>query len=249
MAVFREATGPGEAEFWPWISVPAIGVDWRHPKGIGAHRAVLVPMVYRVVFGEIEDLTRTVTYENLPMESLGVVPFNNTGDSWLELFGLLEAPAGGRVKAVLAGEFLNARWLRATSVSYTGVEDFDAITTSFGTGTALTDAATPSAAGMAFQAFGTKTGLTGYTQNQRYLNNTGIALAAGDVEGDGTEKTFGATRAKAGPWASITAVMTPADLVASAKPLIVEPRLTASARRLPRPGMPPRVVFDVMPEA
>ncbi|MCG7592375.1 hypothetical protein [Mycobacterium sp. PSTR-4-N] len=249
MAVFHEATGPGAAEFWPLISVPQIDLTWRHPKVVGAHRALVVPMAYRVRNGDIGDLDRTVTYDDIEMTSLGVQPFNNTGDSWLELFGVLEAPSGGRIRAVLAGEFLAPRWLRATSLSYTGVDDFGAVTTTYGTGTALTAAATPPAAGMAVQAFGTKTGLKAYTQRQRYLNNTGIGLLAGDVDGDGTAKSFAATRADTGPWANITVALTPADLVASAKPLVVEPRLSAKARRLPRPGIPRRVVFDIKPEA
>lgn len=249
MGVFYEATGPGEAEFWPLISVPAIDVRWRHPKVVGGHRAVLVPMAYQVLFGELEDLNRKVTYDGADMASLAVMPFNNTGDSWLELFGILEAPPGGRIQAVLAGEFLNGRVLRATSVSYTGVESFGAIAATYGTGTALAGAAAPPAAGMAVQAFGTKTGLKSYTQTQRYLNNTGISLAVGDVEGDGGAKSFAATRAKAGPWANITAVLNPADLVASAKPLVVQPQLSAAGRRLPRPGIPRRVVYDIQPEA
>lgn len=249
MPVFHEATGPGGAEFWPLISIPAIDVAFRHPKGVGARRAVLVAMSFRVYSGDIEDLDRTVTYDGIEMPSLGVQAFNDTGDAWLELFGLLEAPSGGRIRALLAGEFLAPRWLRVGSVSYTGVDDFGTIAEASGTGTALADAATAPASGMAVQVFGTKTGLTAYTQQQRYLSNYGISLAIGDVVGDGTEKDFAATRAAAGPWASMTAVLTPADLVATAKPIVVEPTLTAAGRRLPRPGIPRRVVFNVEPEA
>lgn len=249
MAVFHEATGPGAAEFWPLISVPVIDVAFRHPRGVGAHRAVLVGMAYWVHLGDIEDLDRTVTYDGVEMTSLGVQPFNDTGDSWLELFGILEAPAGGRVRAVLSGEFLAPRSLRAASVSYTGVDAIGTVTESYGTGTALAAAATAPAAGKAVQVFGTRTGLTAYTQTQRYVNNTYIGLAIGDVDGDGEEQDFAATRATAGPWASIAAVLNPADLVASAKPIVVEPALSAAGRRLPRPGIPRRVVFNVEPEA
>lgn len=249
MAVFHEATGPGSGESYPLLSLGHIDVDFRHPKGAGAHRAVLVPVSYRVYAGELEDLNRVVTYDNIPMTSLGVQPFNNTGDSWLELFGMLEAPSGGKVHAAVSGEFLAARWIRAVSLSYTGVDSFGTITTTYGTGTALTAEATAPAAGKAVQVFGTRTGLKDYTQTQRYLNNTGIALGAADADGDGTAKTFAAARAVAGPWASMTVVLNPADLVASAKPVVVEPRMSAYGRRLPRPGIPPRRVFDVKPEA
>lgn len=251
MAVFHEATSGGDAEFWPLIGVPSIDVTFRHPKAVGAHRAVIVAVSYRVRWGEIEDLTCKATYNDIDMPSLGLQPFDNdpNEESWLEVFGIVDAPTGGRVRVVLSGEFFAPRWLRATSVSYTGVEALGAATLSFGSSTAVSAQVTAPAAGVAVQAFGTRTGLTGLTQRQRYVNNTGIALAVGDADGDGSATTFAATLQKAIAWAGIGVSLSPADLVASAQPLIVEPRLDAAGRRLPRPSIPPRVVYTIEPEA
>lgn len=248
MAVFYEASA-GEHESWPVIGFPTIDVNFRHPKGTGGRRAVLVAMSFRVYGGSIGGITRGASYDGVPMTSLGVQAFNDEDGGWLEVFGILDAPAGGAVRAVLSDGLFSARWMRAASISYTGVEDFGDVDETYGSGTSLTGAATAPSAGRSVQVFGTKGGLTGYTQTQRYLSSSGIALLAGDVAGDGGEENFAATRASSGSWAGISVVLNPADIVGSAKPLVTEPLLYATGRRLPRPGIPRRVVFDIQPEA
>lgn len=249
MAVFYEATAPGAKSFWPSILIPRVDVGFKHPNARGgSSRAVLVALSYVVLGGDIDDLTRPVTYNDIEMESLGVQAYNNVDGGWLELFGLLDADPGGQVHAAVIGQILAPRWLRASSVSYTGVGSFGTITETFGTGTALTGAASAPAAGMNVQAFGMDAGVTGYTRRQRYLNTADLTLLMGDAAGTGSSVSFGATAAESKPWANITAVLNPADTVATAEPIIADPVLAGAGRRLARPALPHRVVFNVSPE-
>lgn len=248
MAVFHEATA-GDSEVWNFLAFPTFDVRFRHPKASGGRRAVLVAVSFRIWGAAIGDVTRGASYAGATMTSLGIQEFNDDDYSWLEVFGLLDAPPGGDVRVVISDDSIATRSMRATSISYTGVESFGTVTESYGTGTELSAAATAPSAGKAVQFFGAKAGLTGYNHTQRYLNSSGIALAGGDVDGDGEEQTFEATRASSGTWAGVSVILNPADLVGSSQAITAEPALLASGRRLPRPGIPRRVVYDIQPEA
>ena len=248
MAVFPDAVGLGGLFSSPNISWPIAYADWDHP-GTGLHKTVVVAVSFQVDGQELTDLGRLVTYDGLPMTSLGIAEWGGAGHgAWTELLGIVDVPGGKRIHAEVSGGFFAGRRLRGGSLSYTGVDSFGTVVTATGTGTALSVAGTTTPADLIVQAFGTLSGLSAYTATQRHISNDAISLVMGDSVGTGAI-TFGATRASAGVWSGLTVVLNAADIVATAKPLTATPIVSASGRRLPRPGITRRTVFDVQPEA
>lgn len=251
MAVFPEAVGQGDAESHPHIAPPVINGSYRHPAGDGAHRLVLIYLVFKVYGAGLTDTVRHVSYGDIALESAAVTDFGADGE-WLECFAIPEALPGQKVSWAVSGMLLSPKWVRINSVSYTGCDD-DAPTfvTAHGNGTTLTGTAlTAPSAGKAVQAFGSRTGLSGFSDNQLYANNTGMSLMIGDADGTGSPDTLTASRAVTGKWGSIGCIITPADVVGTPKPIRSRSRITVSGRRLPRPGVVPRRhVLDVKPEA
>lgn len=248
MAVFYGSRGAGGLWHAPHVSLPIAHVRYKVPQALGSRCAVVIPVSYAVGGASPSDLEREASYEGVEIPSLGIQPWNDVSGpakGYLEFFGLADVEPGGTVDVTVAGFALSPRSVRSSAIVGTGVEALGEVVKSYGTGDTLTCTGNAPAAGIIVQAFAARSGLAGYTQQQRYLDNTGIALMIGDAEGTGSSVSFGATMAKAGPWAGMSVVLEPADIVATVKPLVAEPILKASGRRLPRPGLPRRVTFDI----
>jgi hypothetical protein len=249
MAVFLDAVGPGGAFSSPNISWPVAVAEWNHP-GPGLHKTVVVGVSFQVDGQTLSSLGRACSYDGLPMTSLGIAEWGGAGHgAWTELWGIVDVPGGKRIHSEVSGGFFAGRRLRGESLSYTGVDSFGTVVTATGTGTALSVAGTTTAANMIVQAFGTLSGLSAYTATQRHISNDAISLVMGDAVGTGSAITFGATRAASDVWSGLTVVLKASDIVATAKPLAATPVVSASGRRLPRPGITRRTVFNVQPEA
>jgi hypothetical protein len=255
MAVFFEAAAPvggsGASTFLPLLEYR---FAWDHPGGTGSERAAVVPLTW-TIGGDIDldHLTRTVTFGGVAMESLGVAAWNDTEGAYTEMFGLLNPPAGkARVVAdvLKTSVFAAPSWaLRGHSLTYTGVASFGDAVTAYGSGTSLTISATATAAGMVVHAYGCAPSLSNYNQTQRVLSNSGwTALLSGDMQGTGSSEDLTATKSTSGAWAGVAVPLVAAPIVGSAKPVVNQFTSSAAAKRLPRPGINRRVVFDAQPE-
>lgn len=250
MAVFLDAVGPGGWFSSPNISWPVATADWTHP-GSGLHKTVVVGLSFQVDGQTLTSLGRAVSYDGLPMTSLGIVEWGGPGHgAWTEIWGIIDVPGGKRIHAEVSGGFFAGRRLRGESLSYTGVDSFGTVVVASGTGTVLSvSGTTTSSANVIVQAFGTLSGLSAYTATQRHISNEAISLVMGDAVGTGSAIAFGATRAASDVWSGLTVVLNASDIVASAQPLVAEPIMSASGRRLARPGIARRTIFAVRPEA
>lgn len=248
MAGFYESRGDGGLWHAPHISLPIAHVRYGVPKAAGSRHAITLAISYDVYGASLSDLDRTASYNGVELPSLGVQPWNNVsgaGAGWLEMFGLADVEPGGVAEASVSGFMLAPRSVRSSCLLHSGIESIGTVVKTHGSGTALTCTGTTAPANKIVQAFAARSGIAGYTQDQRYLDNTAISLLMGDADGTGGAVSFGATLAKAGPWAGMSVVLDAADVVATVKPLVAEPILRASGRRLPRPGLPRRVTFDI----
>lgn len=249
MAVFLDAVGPGGAFSSPNISWPVAVAEWIHP-GAGLHKTVVVGLSFQVDGQTLTSLGRGVSYDGLPMTSLGVSEWGGAGHgAWTELYGIVDVAGGKRVRAEVSGGFFAGRTVRGESLSYTGVDSFGTVVVANGTGTALLVAGTTASPNVIVQAFGAMSGLSTYTQTQRHISNDAISLVMGDALGTGSAINFGATRAQSGTWSGLSAVLLASDIVATAQPLVATPVASAVGRRLARPGIARRTIFDVKPEA
>lgn len=248
MAAFYASTGRGGANQNVFLPSKFVATDWPD-EGAGSQRAVLADVAYSLQGADLEGLVRTVTYGGVPMTSLGVVALNNVDGDWVEVFGLLDVPPGkGSIVADVrrtSSFALPHVYIRGNSFSYTGVESFGTVGTEYGTGTSLSMSATGPNASKVHQCFAARAGLTEYNRAQRYSGSAGIALVSGDADGTGSSMSFTAKRASSGTWAGISVVLNPADVIATAEPVIAQPVLSSSGRRLSRPGTNRRTVFTV----
>lgn len=250
MAVFPGAVGGGDLANQAFLGFSLDNaVGWNQPVA-GSDVAVLGALSYAVNTTTLASLTRTMKCGGVAMDSLGVIAWNAlTGGGWTEVFGIVGvAPGTARMTASVTGADTSQRVIRGSSVAYTGADSFGTVTTASGTGTSLSIAGNASAASMIAAFFGTRSGLSNANKTQRYLQNSATTLLISEAPGTGSSFNFTATRALSGVWSAITVVVNPADSVASVQPLIVAPRMTASATRLPRATGPRRVIFDVEPE-
>lgn len=256
MAVFSGAVGDGDLADQV---IPGLGVSldnavaWRQANA-GAGVAVLAAMSFVVNTTLLSDLDRAMKCDGTDMESLGVVPWNNSataGAGWLEVFGIIGAdpnPDRARVTGAVQGGGTKQRVVRGASLSFTGVDSFGAFTPAFGTGNTLAVAGEAAPASIIAAFFATRSGLKDLNKTQRYLQNTSTALGISEARGTGSSFDFTAARGATGSWAAASVVLNPASNVASVKPLIVPPYLVAAGGRLPRTTGRRRVIFHVEPE-
>lgn len=263
MAVFFDSVGNtvGQGAYVnELISLPAkIELFWTH-NAQGSQRAAVVAFTYFSNQATLGDLTRRVWYGLAEMSSLGYKAWGTGSGSawgygWTELFGLIQPPKGKTILRAELGGGIPYAWkaARAGSVSYTGVDEsgFGTVTSASGTGSGA-QSLTINGAGSTkiVVAHGTRTvGLTAYSQNKRYLSNTGIALAIGDADGTGSDVAFSATRTKTGPWSAIGVVLLPAEIIATATGVTAGETIKSAGRRFPRPGITRRSVFAAEPES
>lgn len=201
---------------------------------------------------ELEDLTRTVTYGGVPMVSAGVVAWNGTEDAWTEVFVLFGAPAGSqRVEAKVFGGPSSARRLRMSVATYTGVESVGDPIEAHGTGTSMTISGTGAVNDRLVGVFGSASGVSAFSGDQRYLDGSGISLLIGDAVGTGSLQAVTATRQKSGKWSGLLLPLVAADTVATSAPLSFAPRFDpVRVHREQRTGGLQRNVFTVeAPEA
>lgn len=197
---------------------------------------------------ELADLTRTVTYGDTPMVSVGLPPaWNDTEDAWTEVFVAFGVPSGSqRVEAKVSGGVNVARRLRVSVATYAGVDSIGDPILAHGSGTAMTIAGTATTADRFVGVFGTQSGISDFSGEQRYLSNSGISLLMGDVAGTGSSQDVTATRQKSGKWSGLLIPLNAADTVASSAPLAFAPRMDpVKVHREQRTGGLQRNVFTV----
>ncbi len=152
------------------------------------------------------DLSRKVMYGDIEMTSLGIIPWGTVPvQAWTEVFALLDSPGGKqRIYGAVGGGGPSKRFVRVGAATYTGVDSVGPLVTGQGTGTAMTISATASPADRLVGVFGTRSGIAGGFSGaqQRYLDNTGIALGGiCDSAGTGgSPQNITATRQKSGDW-------------------------------------------------
>lgn len=255
MAVFYDATGKGQAGQTTFLPLLDYKLNWQHTASGGSDIAVVVALSYAVGgTTELDDLTRTVKYEGMQLDSLGVVLWNNAEGGWTELFGGVGVPAGKAnvtVDVRKSGLIAAPSWiLRGNSVSYNGVGSFGTVVETYGSGTSLSMSATGASSTMVAQAYGAKAGLSAYNRTQRYLGNSpGSALAMGDMDGTGSSASFTATKAASGEWGGMSVVLIPTDIYGAAITADADTATSASGRRTARPGTNRRTVFTPAAEA
>mgnify|MGYP001248220027 CR=1 FL=1 len=252
MAVFFEAATPGDGDWAAFTD--AIDVEFNHTSN-GGEVCALVCAAFTAsdlslgpfVIGdnELDDLTRRATYGGQPMTSVGVVQWS-TSQAWTEVFAAFDIPAGrNQVRVKVDGGAASKRHVRATCVTYTGVDGVGTPVSGSGTGTSMSISATAAAADRVVGVFGTKDGIGAFNQTQRTVTNATTAMLVGDAAGTGSTMALTATRQKSGVWGGFAVPLLAAATVATADPLIVEPRLDAIVRREPRLGGLRRQVFTV----
>ena len=243
MGVFFDSVGQGGVLHSPWINLLQF-TQWDHTV-IGSQAAVLVGISYL-----FEDTTPTsveseVTLDGTEMESLGLIKWG-TAPGWTEIYGLANvSPGKKKIIAQVTGSFISGRYITGNSVAYKGVAGFGTVATDTDTGTALSMDATASAASRTVVAYGGPVGLSAFNQTQRFLKNNRSPLLIGDAQGTGSSQTFSATGASSQDWGGVSVILNPADIVATAKPTVLD--VTASGRclRLPRPGINRRSTHSV----
>lgn len=252
MAVFYENVGSGALLNESFISFPApLDLFWFH-NSKGSEVAAITAVTYWVYNASLSDLTRRAWYGTTEMTPLGIKPWSTgSAHGWTEMFGLMNPPKGTQIMhAQIAGLPFVGKIARCNSVTYTGVDSFGTVITASGSSSGtLTVTGNGSSATRIVAAFGTNaTGLSSFTQSQRYLSNTAMSLLIGDAAGTGSDVSFSTTRTNAGAWGSLAVVLNPADITANATGTIAAPILTATGRRYPRPGTNRRTIFAAEPE-
>lgn len=254
MAVFPDAVGKGQAGQTTFLPLLDYKLFWDHTAAGGSESGVVVGLSYAVGGDtELDDLTRTVKYGGLKLDSLGVALWNDVEGAWTELFGGVGIPAGKAqvtVDVKKSGFIAAPSWiLRGNSVSYTGVAGFGTVVEEGGTGTSLSMSATGAGSTMVAQVYGAAKGLSAYNRTQRFLGNSGAALLMGDMDGTGSSADFTATKAASGPWGGVSAVLLPTDIYGAALTAETDTATSASGRRTARPGTNRRTVFTPPAEA
>ncbi|MFM8798744.1 MAG: hypothetical protein ACKODT_07290 [Fluviibacter sp.] len=258
MAVFYDAIGSGGQLNSPNLTLIPFNMSWNHTAR-GGQIAVIAAVSYRIgMTTSLSGITREVTYGGEPMTSLGVVQWSGltlettTKGAWLELFGITGVPEGTSsvMVKIRGGAALTGRIGRGNTISYSGVNGFGTFTSGSGTNTSMSvssSATSASASFAAFTAYGS--GISTFNRNTRYQSNVNMALAAGDVDGNGSSQSFTATRGGAGEWGACAVSIQAADIVATALPVVVDPNTSAIGKRYPRsPSFVRRSVFRVEPE-
>lgn len=125
IAVTYDATGGGHTGT---PNATSNTFTWSHTATAGA--AVVVSVACA---GPSSTPTTSVTYGSHTMTLLGTMSSNNAGGSWVQLFGLLNAPSGAQTVSVTVSSSSTIADVAGQSVSYTGCASFGTAVTSFGT--------------------------------------------------------------------------------------------------------------------
>lgn len=252
MAVFFEAASPGDGDWFAYGN--ALDVEFNHTSN-GGEVCAVVGVSYTVADlslgpfnigdNDLSDLTRTCTYNAAPMTSVGVVQWGTT-QAWTEVFVIFDVPAGkAQVRARIAGGAPSKRHLRASCVTYTGVDSVGTPVSGSGTGTSMTINGTSAVADRLVAVFGTKDGISAFNQSQRTSVNATTAMLVGDAQGTGSPVTMTATRQKSGVWGGFVVPLVAAATVATTNELTPEPVFGSAVHREPRLGGLRRQVFHV----
>ncbi len=197
---------------------------------------------------EITDLTRTCKYGDVPMQPVAdPVAWDATEDAWLEAFAVAGSPISNQpVESKVYGGVSSYRRLRASVVTYTGVESMGDPIPFTGSGTTMTMTGTAETNDRFVAIYSTAAGISDFSGDVRYINNSGISLLIGDVAGTGSSQNVTATRQKAGKWSGLLIPLSAADTVASCPPLSWAPRFDpVKLHREQRTGGLQRNVFTV----
>lgn len=213
MAVLFDSAGVGSVDAAGFLETE-LTTSWNHNSS-GDKRAVLVGVVW-VDGGSVSATrVRSVKYGGVDMTLLGTVGYNNDlAGNCIEAWGLLNQPTGDKTIATSHASFTNSNSaLACTSVSYTGVESFDAVIKRFG----------PAGSEIAFDVAGpvnTRIPViigseSNVSQFNRQLRGARSAYNArclmGDAQGEQAPLQFAAAHAPA-KWGAITVPMIPAAI-------------------------------------
>lgn len=251
MAVGFESVGVGAFASGNFDTLLTAGFDHTSSGGCAvvgmSFAAGNFQFLWYVDTNELSDLTRTVTYGGVPMTSAGVLAWGGDEHAWIELFVLFNAPPGKqRIEGKVWGGVSSSRHLRLSCATYTGVDSVGDPIEQTGSGTAMTIAGTAATNDRFVGVYGTQSGISNFNGDQRYLDNSGIALLIGDALGTGSPQNVTATRQKSGKWAGLLLPLNAADTVASSAPLRWAPSFGAvKVRREQRTGGLQRNVFTV----
>ncbi|BBC53810.1 hypothetical protein [Mycobacterium phage PP] len=233
LPVSHNATGPGDdATTWFNSSVTA---TWTHPGASGVNPAVVVGMVHYASSGDgVNTETRTATYGDVPMVSLGAYNFEPSSRAFIEVFGLLDPPEGPQTVSVRVQGSTTGRSMTACSMSYVNVGSFDGVVFNRASSGSSISVTSPSAEGeMVVSVMGAMATMSGYNQTERYYDNGGGSpdprVLIGDAVGTGSDITFSATRGGSGTWAAIAVRVVPAVLESANEPVEVSLASVANA--------------------
>lgn len=183
-------------------------LSWSHTATAGAY--VIVALNTR--FGTFD-----VKYAGTTMIPLGLVYVANTGpDGAVALYGLPNAPGGASTVTVTTG---STTWLTGNSISFTNVSCAGIVSTTYGTGTALSQSVSCGANQVIVQAFGHQgfgqlTAFSGGTHSYyNYYNSPPYYLAGLSLNYSTSITTFGATASVTDNWGGISVVLNPAGTV------------------------------------
>lgn len=162
--------------------------------------------------GTITSVTYDPTGANLPMTSLGFVPYaNNSGFGRLQLFRLDNAPAGPKTISVVR---TNTSGATGNTIGYSGVNSVGTLQTVFNTGTAWSQTVTTSAGQVALQMFGGNnvgTSLSNPTGGTNRYLNSGIdafgRVGALSISEANATTTFTATAQASTQWGGAAVVL------------------------------------------
>lgn len=259
MAVGFSAVGVGAADWGDFDTAVGGGFDLSVNNG----DCILAGMDFsaadlQILFyhddNNITDLTRTVLYGDTPLTSLGFVQWD-TAQAWTEVFAIMGVSEGKRrLSGKVSGGASSKRYMRISALTYSGVDSIGPIITGSGNGTAMTISTTAQStaqpADRLVGVFGTRSGISAYNGQRRYLDNSGIGLVMGDAPGTGSVQAVTATRQKAGQWGGILVPLNAADTIATCPPIPWRVGFgPVSAHREPRMGGLRRQTFKVPLEA
>lgn len=258
MAVFYDAIGSGDELNSPHLTLVPFNMTWRHTAR-GSQVAVIAAVAYRIgMTTSLSGVTREVTYGGVPMVSLGSVQWSGltlettTQGAWLELFGIVGVPAGTSTVSVKirGGSALAGRIGRGNTVSYTGVESLGTFASASGSTSSMSVSSTAATASLSFAAFACyNAGISTFNRTSRFASSVNMSLTMGDVEGNGSSQSMTAVRGGNGPWGGCAVPILAADVVATAKPVVVDTDTDAIGARYPRsPSFVRRSVFTATAE-